>query len=113
MLIVLIGIQSFYVNKKVHLETLYPYLYLNTVLLSSYQSNNVVVYHCFLDLCDHIAAQIRSHTITDHNMLYTAYSWICQSCIVQSTFNSNETLHWCLLTLIILADYLTATIHDN
>ena len=64
----------------------------NHSVLSSYQSNNVV------------------HTIAEHNMLYTAYSWICQSCIVQSTFNSMET---CLLTLIILADYLIATVHDD
>ena len=62
----------------------------------------------YLIYCDHIAAQIRSHIMANHNMLYTAYSWICQSCIVQSTFNSMET---CLLTLIILADYLKAIIH--
>ena len=37
-------------------------------------------------------------------------SWICQSSIVQSTFNSMETF---LLTLIILADYLIATVHDD
>ena len=43
-------------------------------------------------------------------LVYTAYSWICQSCIVQSTFNSMEIY---LLTLIILADYLTATVHDD
>ena len=35
-------------------------------ILSSHQSNNVVVY---LTYCDHIAAQIRSHTIADHSML--------------------------------------------
>ena len=64
----------------------------------------------YLTYWDHIAAQIRSHTIADHNMLYTAYSWICQSCIVQSTFYSIET---CLLTLIILADCLIATVHDD
>ena len=64
----------------------------------------------YLTYCDHIAAQLRSHTIADHNMPYTAYSWICQSCMVQSTFDSMET---CLLTLIILADYLIAAVHDD
>ena len=81
----------------------------NRSILSSYQSSVPLL--C-LTYCDHKAAQTRSHTIADHSMLYTAYSWRCQSCIVQSTVNSNEAIHWCLLTLIILAYYLTATIHE-
>ena len=87
MLFVLISIQSIYVYKFIRK----PYI-------------------ITFDLIVITAAQIRSHTIADHNMLYTAYSWICQSCIVQSTFNSMET---CLLTLTILADYLIATVHDD
>ena len=47
-----------------------------------------------LTYCDHIAAQIRNHTIADHSMLYSAYSWICQSCIVQSTFNRGVARTW-------------------
>ena len=85
MLIVLISIQSIYVNKFIWK----PYIITFDLIVVSD--------------CDHTAAQIRSHTIADHNMLYTTYSWICQSCIAQSTFNSMEK---CLLTLIILADYL-------
>ena len=57
--------------------------------------------YCLFDQCYLTNA---TSNATDHSMLYI---------VTQSTFNSKETIHWCLLTLIILTNYLISNVHDD
>ena len=64
----------------------------------------------YLTYCDHITAQVYMPEaillLTTACCTLPIVGYVMQSYAVQSTFNSKETIHWCLLTLIMLSDYL-------
>ena len=95
----LIRIQSTHINMFI----LKPYIityFLNTV--NEVDSRTVILLCTTVYLITYVAAQlckyIRSHTSCLQLKLYGTKELHCK-----------ETIHWCLLTLVVLADYFIAT----
>ena len=61
----------------------------------------------YLTYCDHLIEAILLLTTTCYTLP------IAKLYNTKYTFNSMETIHWCLITLTVLANYLISNVHDD